>query len=87
MGLECFEPMGAFYEFPCIKSTGLNSDTFCERLLREKHVAVVPGSAFGQSGEGYVRCSYAASLENIKEAMKRIESFVNQVRNSEGKAV
>lgn len=87
MGLDCFEPMGAFYVFPCIKSTGLNSDTFCERLLREKHVAVVPGSAFGQSGEGYVRCSYAASLENIKEAMKRIESFVNQVRNSEGKAV
>ena len=87
MGLDCFEPMGAFYVFPCIKSTGLTSDEFCERLLREKHVAVVPGSAFGASGEGYVRCSYAASMEKIKEAMRRIESFVNELGGKEGKAI
>lgn len=87
MGLNCFEPMGAFYVFPCIKSTGLKSDEFCERLLREKHVAVVPGSAFGASGEGYVRCSYAASMEKIKEAMRRIESFINELGSTEGRAI
>ncbi|MDD3243166.1 MAG: aminotransferase class I/II-fold pyridoxal phosphate-dependent enzyme [Eubacteriales bacterium] len=80
MGLECFEPLGAFYTFPCIRSTGLSSDQFCERLLREEKVAVVPGTAFGASGEGHVRCSYAASMEKIKEALTRIERFVSRVR-------
>lgn len=76
MGLSCFEPKGAFYAFPCIKSTGLSSDEFCERCLREKKVAVIPGNAFGSSGEGFIRCSYAYSIENINEALNRIEAFV-----------
>ncbi len=78
MGLSCFEPEGAFYTFPCIKSTGMDSNTFCETLLYDKKVAVVPGNAFGQSGEGFVRCSYAYSIENINEALNRIESFVKK---------
>lgn len=78
MGLSCFEPEGAFYVFPCIKSTGMTSDTFCETLLYDKKVAVVPGNAFGQSGEGFVRCSYAYSIENINEALNRIEAFVRE---------
>lgn len=77
MGLSCFEPKGAFYVFPSIKSTGLSSEEFCTRLLREKQVACVPGTAFGASGEGHIRCSYATSLENLTEALKRIEAFVN----------
>ena len=80
MGLPCFEPKGAFYIFPCIQSTGLDSEEFAEKLLLTKKVAVVPGQAFGDSGEGYVRCSYAASMDNIKEAMNRMESFVKEVR-------
>lgn len=76
MGLECFEPKGAFYAFPSIKSTGLSSNDFCERCLREKKVAVIPGNAFGQSGEGFIRCSYAYSIDSINEALNRIESFV-----------
>lgn len=76
MGLSCFEPKGAFYAFPSIKSTGLSSDEFCERCLREKKVAVIPGNAFGSSGEGFIRCSYAYSIENINEALNRIEAFV-----------
>lgn len=80
MGLNCFEPLGAFYVFPCIKSTGMGSEEFCETLLREEKVAVVPGNAFGESGEGFVRCSYAYSVENIKEALERIERFVKKVR-------
>lgn len=76
MGLDCFEPKGAFYCFPCIKSTGLSSDEFCDRALREKRVAVIPGNAFGESGEGFIRCSYAYSIENINEALNRIESFI-----------
>lgn len=80
MGLECFEPQGAFYVFPSIKSTGLSSEVFCERLLREHKVATVPGNAFGPSGEGYIRCSYAASMENILEALKRIEIFINTLK-------
>lgn len=76
MGLSCFEPKGAFYAFPCIKSTGLSSDEFCERCLCEKKVAVIPGNAFGSSGEGFIRCSYAYSIENINEALNRIEAFV-----------
>ena len=78
MGLSCFEPKGAFYCFPCIKSTGMSSEEFVEKLLMEEKVAVVPGNAFGASGEGFIRCSYASSIENIKEALKRIESFINR---------
>jgi len=77
MGLECFEPEGAFYAFPCIKATGLSSEEFCEKLLFDKKVAVVPGNAFGESGEGFIRCSYAYSVENIKKALERIEDFLN----------
>ena len=75
MGLTCFEPEGAFYVFPSIQKTGLSSDEFCEQLLQTQHVAVVPGSAFGSSGEGFVRISYAASLENMIEALRRIRMF------------
>ena len=81
MGLSCFEPRGAFYAFPNIKSTGLSSEEFCKRLIFEKSVACVPGTAFGASGEGYIRCSYAASMENIIEALKRIREFVNECRS------
>ncbi len=81
IGLTCFEPLGAFYTFPCIKSTGLSSDEFATRLVKEKRVAVVPGNAFGESGEGYVRISYAQSLKNIKKALKRIEEFVEELKN------
>lgn len=78
MGLSCFEPLGAFYVFPCIKSTGMTSEEFCNRLLQEEKVAVVPGNAFGECGEGFIRCSYAYSIENIKEALTRIERFVSR---------
>ncbi|MBQ5310529.1 MAG: aminotransferase class I/II-fold pyridoxal phosphate-dependent enzyme [Oscillospiraceae bacterium] len=76
IGLDCFEPRGAFYVFPSIKSTGLTSEEFCERLLNEKDVAVVPGNAFGDSGEGFIRISYAYSLKHIMTAVERIESFI-----------
>ncbi|MCI5752799.1 MAG: aminotransferase class I/II-fold pyridoxal phosphate-dependent enzyme [Oscillospiraceae bacterium] len=76
LGLTCFEPKGAFYVFPSIKSTGLSSEEFCERLLFEHNVAVVPGNAFGECGEGYIRISYAYSLKHIMEAVKRIEEFL-----------
>ena len=79
MGLDCFEPKGAFYAFPSIKSTGLSSDEFCERCLMEQKVAVIPGNAFGKSGEGFIRCSYAYSIENIKKALSRIEAFVKSL--------
>lgn len=78
IGLTCFEPKGAFYAFPSIRSTGLSSEEFCNRLLMEEQVAVVPGSAFGAAGEGYVRCSYAASLEEIEEAVNRMQRFVSR---------
>lgn len=78
MGLSCFEPYGAFYVFPCIKKTGMTSEEFCNRLLEEEKVAVVPGTAFGTCGEGFVRCSYAYSIENIEEALKRIARFVKK---------
>ncbi len=81
MGFECFEPEGAFYVFPCIKSTGLTSDEFCSRLIHEKHVAVVPGTAFGECGEGYVRVSYSYSISHIREALKRIQEFVEKLKN------
>ncbi len=80
MGLSCFEPEGAFYVFPCIRSTGLSSEEFCERLIREERVAVVPGPAFGACGEGFVRVSYSYSVKHIAEALKRIERFVHKLR-------
>ena len=79
LGLSCFNPEGAFYVFPCIKSTGLTSEEFCERLLYEEKVATVPGSAFGASGEGFIRISYAYSLKHLMEAMKRIEKFLGKL--------
>lgn len=79
MGLECFEPEGAFYVFPCIKSTGLTSQEFCMRLIEEKKVAVVPGDAFGACGEGYIRVSYAYSINHILLALKRIREFINEL--------
>lgn len=81
LGLTCFEPEGAFYVFPDIRSTGLDSETFCEKLLYAKHVAVVPGNAFGDCGEGFVRVAYANSLANIKEALKRIAEFLDELKN------
>ena len=81
MGLACFEPKGAFYVFPEIVSTGLDSERFCEALLLEERVAVVPGNAFGESGEGFVRISYAASLENISKAMERMDTFLKRHRD------
>jgi len=80
LGLDCFEAEGAFYIFPCIRSSGLSSTDFAERLLKQERVAVVPGDAFGESGEGFVRCCYAASIENIEESIKRIERFLNSLR-------
>lgn len=80
MGLSCFEPLGAFYVFPCIKSLGMTSDEFCQKLLDEEKVAVVPGTAFGNSGEGFVRVSYAYSIQNIQTALERIERFVSNHR-------
>ena len=80
MGLDCYEPLGAFYVFPSIKSTGLSSQEFCERLLKEQKVAVIPGDAFGESGEGFVRISYAYSIQTIKEAIKRIEAFLGSLK-------
>jgi len=80
IGLTCFEPRGAFYAFPSIKSTGLSSDEFAERLLLEERVAVVPGPTFGQCGEGYVRCCYATSMAEIEEALERMGNFVKRHR-------
>lgn len=80
LGFECFEPLGAFYAFPCIKSTGLSSDDFCEQLLRRHRVAIIPGTAFGNSGEGYVRASYCYSVEHIEEALRRIGKFVEELK-------
>lgn len=76
IGLECFEPKGAFYAFPCIKSTGLSSNDFCDKLLNEQKVLAIPGTAFGDCGEGFIRTCYAASMENINEALRRIEMFI-----------
>ena len=80
MGLQCFEPFGAFYVFPSIKEFGLTSEEFATRLLQQEKVAVVPGIAFGTSGEGYVRISYAYSIEDLKEALERVEHFINRLR-------
>lgn len=78
MGLSCFEPLGAFYVFPNISSTGLSSEEFATQLLYEEKVAVVPGTAFGKSGEGFIRCSYAYSIKSIEKALERIASFVER---------
>lgn len=80
MGLSCFEPLGAFYVFPCIKSTGLSSEEFCTRLIMDKHVAVVPGNAFGESGEGFVRVSYSYSINHLRTALKRIKEFLEELK-------
>lgn len=82
MGLECFEPFGAFYVFPCIKEFGLTSDEFATRFLKEEKVAVVPGTAFGDCGEGFLRISYASSLENLKIAMGRLAEFIERLRKA-----
>jgi aminotransferase len=80
IGLDCFEPRGAFYTFPSIKNTGMTSMEFCERALDEAQVGVVPGTAFGANGEGHIRCSYATSLANIEEALSRLERFLKSLR-------
>ena len=80
MGMECFEPFGAFYVFPCIKKYGMSSDEFAEALLTEEKLAVVPGTAFGGCGEGFIRISYAYSLENLKIALGRVRSFVERLQ-------
>lgn len=80
MGLECFEPFGAFYMFPCVKQFGMTSDAFATKLLHEEKLAVVPGNAFGDSGEGFLRISYAYSLENLKKAIARLERFVGRLQ-------
>ncbi|MCI9516898.1 MAG: aminotransferase class I/II-fold pyridoxal phosphate-dependent enzyme [Lachnospiraceae bacterium] len=82
MGLPCFEPFGAFYVFPCIKEFGMTSEEFAEKLLAEERVAVVPGSAFGDCGEGYLRISYAYSLEDLKVALGRLEKFVKRLKGN-----
>ena len=83
MGLPCFEPYGAFYAFPCIREFGMTSDEFATRFLREEKVAAVPGTAFGACGEGFLRISYANSLENVKEAMARLKRFVEKLREEQ----
>lgn len=85
MGLECFEPYGAFYVFPCIKEFGMTSEEFANRLLQEEKVAVVPGTAFGDCGEGFLRISYAYSLENLKIAIEKINAFITRLRQKESK--
>jgi len=82
MGLHCFEPRGAFYVFPSIHSTGLSSETFCERLLQEKRVACVPGTAFGPCGEGYIRCSYATAVDKLNVALERMADFIQGLHQS-----
>lgn len=80
LGLSCFEPKGAFYTFPCIRSTGLSSEEFCDRFLEAEHVAVIPGSAFGPGGEGFVRACYAASMKDLAEALERLGRFLESLR-------
>ena len=86
MGLQCFEPYGAFYVFPCIKEFGMTSDEFATRFLEEEKVAVVPGTAFGDCGEGFLRISYAYSLENLKVAIDKLKNFVERLRKEQGRA-
>lgn len=80
LGLTCFEPEGAFYVFPCIRSTGMTSEEFCEKLIYSKHVAVVPGSAFGACGEGFIRISYAYSIKHLSEALNRMAAFLKELQ-------
>jgi len=82
IGMDCFEPRGAFYCFPSVSKTGLSSEEFCERLLMEEQVAAVPGNAFGSSGEGYIRCCYAASVSNIEEAVERMGRLIERHNNA-----
>jgi aminotransferase len=82
IGMTCFEPEGAFYVFPSIRKTGMTSNEFCMKLLEAEHVAVVPGDAFGQSGEGFVRVSYSYSVNHLVEALKRIERFIHTLENN-----
>lgn len=82
MGLKCFEPFGAFYIFPNISEFGMTSDEFATRFLNEERVAAVPGTAFGDCGEGFLRMSYASSLDNLKTAMERLENFINRLRDN-----
>ena len=79
IGLPTFEPKGAFYAFPKVSVTGLDDETFCNRLLQEQRVAIVPGNSFGLGGEGFARCSYATSYEKIEEALTRIEKFIRKM--------
>ena len=85
MGLECFEPFGAFYVFPCIKEFGMTSEEFATRFLEEEKVAAVPGTAFGDCGEGFLRISYAYSLDHLKTAMERLKRFVEKLRKEQGR--
>ena len=84
IGLDCFEPKGAFYVFPCIRSSGLSSDEFCERFLREEKVTVIPGTAFGPGGEGYVRACYASSMRDLTESISRLDNFLQNLRRKQG---
>ena len=84
MGLPCFEPFGAFYAFPCIREFGMTSDEFATELLQSKKVAVVPGTAFGACGEGFLRISYAYSLDDLRTALDRVEEFVTELRENNG---
>ena len=86
IGLSCFEPKGAFYVFPDIRSTGLSSEEFCERFLMEEKVAVIPGSAFGPGGEGFVRACYAASMKDIAESVARLDNFLTNLRRKQGRS-
>ena len=83
LGLTCFDPQGAFYIFPCIKSTGMSSDDFCKKLLEEERLAIVPGTAFGECGEGFLRVSYAYSIEQINEALVRVERFLDKIKKGD----
>ena len=80
MGIPCFEPKGAFYVFPDIRGFGLSSEEFCLRLLKEEKVVVVPGNAFGESGEGFIRISYAYSIDDLKNALARVENFIKKLK-------
>ncbi len=86
MGLECFEPYGAFYVFPCIKEFGMTSEEFATRFLEEERVAAIPGNAFGDSGEGYLRISYAYSIDSLKIAMERLQRFIERLRKEQSRA-
>ena len=86
MGLKCFEPYGAFYVFPSIKEFNMTSEEFANRLLQAEKVAVVPGTAFGACGEGFLRISYAYSLDNLKEALGRMERFIGKLRKEQANA-